>query len=55
MKCKRADEFYMIGNKRYFIYEMTLSYRNGYLKPTPVKKMYLFSAITKSTGLEKYM
>ena len=54
MKCKRTDEFYIIGDRRYFTYEMSLNYENRYYNFTPMKRVYVFSATTKDTGLEKY-
>ncbi len=56
MKCKRTDEFYIIGNRRYFAYEMSLSYENRYYYSTPTEeRIFVFSTTTKNTGLEKYL
>jgi hypothetical protein len=55
MKCKRMDEFHIIGDRRYFTYEMSLNYENRYYNSTPTERtIYVFCATTKDTGLEKY-
>ena len=56
MKCKRTDEFLKIRGRRYFTYERSLNYENMYCNstPTPMERIYVFSATTKDTGLEKY-
>ena len=56
MKCKRTDEFYIIRDKRYFTYEMSLSYENRYYNSTPTEeRIFVFSKTIKNTGLEKYL
>ena len=57
MKCKRTDEFHITRVRRYFTYEMSLNHENRYYSftPTPTEeRVFVFSATTKNTGLEKY-